>query len=68
MATGRRAYDSKTLELQRQQIERQIGPSLRQRMDPRPGHLPPLPIAKESARARSPCVDLDKHWFLYGKA
>jgi hypothetical protein len=67
MTAGRRVYDSKTIELQGQQVERQIGPSW-SREDPRSGHLPLLPIAKESARTGWLRVDLDKHWFLCGEA
>jgi hypothetical protein len=66
-AAGRRVYDSETIELQEQQVERQIGPSL-SRVDPRPGHLPLPPIAKESARTSWLRVDLDKHWPLCGEA
>ena len=48
MAEARRVYDSETFELQTQQVEQQIGPSLSP-VDPRSGHLPLMSMAKEPA-------------------
>jgi hypothetical protein len=58
MAAGRRVYNSETIELQGQQIERQIGPSPSCE-DPRSGHLPLLPMAEEFARTSWLRADLD---------